>query len=182
MFSNIRYCFIFIILLINSTISSTHNFNTINNCQIRSKKLKFDFLINTKSTNESLTHSSNVFTLPLAKIENMNVMLWSIKPIFKQQNTTSSFNIDSNNVYYIINYDNNEYICATNRFQKMLITRIKLLDTNKRLLHTFENKHLKENGKKCLWRFEKSSILQRNYYILVQSNSPKKIKIYPIFW
>jgi hypothetical protein len=127
-------------------------------CQIRSTKYSFEYLMN---SNQSL------FIHSLDRIQDMNRIFWWIIPVFKQQNSTS---INSNNLYYIQNYANNEYICATNKFQKLILTRFKHLDTTKRLLHTIGGKQFKPNSKKCQWKFEKiTNMMSTNFELVIGS-------------
>ena len=154
-------------LIKNLSLLTLSDFTSTKYCQIRSRKFTFEYLMNVKNSSQSLLDlKPSVFTYPLNKIDDMNRMFWWIIPVVKP-NISSS--METNDLFYIRNYENGEYICATKKFQKILIARFKQSYTDKRLLQTIDRNHLKENNKLCQWKFDKIINRQKNFEVTIGS-------------
>ena len=145
-------------------------------CQIRSKKFPYEYLMN---TNQSLTDlKQNLFIFPLARINNMNRMFWTIIPVPKITNVTLNREVDD--FYYIRNHENGEYICGMDEIQTIrLPDRLKQkFQSSKRLVQTINKINLsKEEIEKCQWKFKKADPVRKYKIIDGRDNKIKDIII-----
>lgn len=167
-------------MLLLNNLEGLYNENNNNNnkCLIHSKKYTYEFFVID-------SNGENIYSRPFEMAGNFSNVIWWLIPVVDENSKTSSNKDNDNNenpsfikTYYIKNYQTGDYVCGSNRFQIMFMTRFKAFRTNNRMLDVVsvnnENDFVRGN-KMCQWKFEKTTKISNFLINLVKSWKNKMI-------
>lgn len=142
-------------LLSSSSGSTSTNGDNFTECLIHNSKYSLEYLYSysmSEMVNQSINLNRNVFLYPKSQIEDFDRIIWQ----FIQTPTSPTTN-RSLPAYFLRNMKTNEYLCSSNKFEHILLSRHKFHTANQRLVYTtskIDNHMIKNGFNECKWRFE----------------------------
>ena len=168
--------FILFFLLLNGLegLNNEKNHNNYSKkCLIHSKKYNYEFFVID-------SNGENIYSRPFEMVGNFSNVIWWLVPAIRNENIETQTPSNNNNdqkssavkTFYLKNYQTGDYVCASNRFEIMFITRFKAFRSNNRLLSVVDgnkNKELVHGNTMCQWKFERTTKISNFFLKLFKS-------------